>query len=65
LFGAHALVCRAACRSGISSHQREKFCDLGRKVFERGGLTPHSSTENAWWKGMQDQMRGDAPKGKS
>lgn len=57
LFEAHAPVCRNECRSGIMSHQREKFCDLGRKVFNRGGMVPHSSAENAWWTGMQANIR--------
>lgn len=57
MFDAHMLSCRTACRSGIMSHQREKFCDLGKKLFNRGGMTPHSSTENAWWEGMQARIR--------
>ena len=56
-FRAHAADC-SPCRSGVSSHQREKFCDDGTRVFKEMALDPHSAQENLWWLETRQALRG-------
>jgi hypothetical protein len=42
----------------VSSHQREKFCDDGTRVFKEMALDPHSAQENLWWLETRQALRG-------